>query len=454
MSKKEKNTSSVKVLGTANTFKYNVETDAIIDGNSVQQLIFVKEYKGERKTMMDYTWYGKDENGNVAKRGIRVSGHGEYGIPTLAEYSVYSALQRLFIQQKTVRGVCELKYDDYDDEYLTINFNITELAKEMGYASTPSKTTRDKLKKSIEILLATTLFSTHEGGLYDIREKKYIKTNLINGFINGKKINAPIELNSKCINAAFFAVLFAPNDANIAVTQVPILQPNITGNAKRISIAPVVARATKIPVVADELCTTAVIPRPAIKPKILLSATTITNSLNQLASAIGFMASDITPIPINKIPNPKAILAISLTLFFLAISIIIAPAPINNGAIASKSKDTIWAVIVVPILAPIITPVAWNKFINPAFTKLTTITVVALELCIIAVTNAPTKTPMYLLLVNFSSIDFRPSPAAFSRPSPISFMPYKNKPSPPIKPVKIANLSINYSPYNLNNFNC
>ena len=66
MPKKEKNGSSVKVLGTANTFKYNVETDAIIDGNSVQQLIFVKEYKGERKTMMDYTWYGKDEKGECA----------------------------------------------------------------------------------------------------------------------------------------------------------------------------------------------------------------------------------------------------------------------------------------------------------------------------------------------------------------------------------------------------
>lgn len=190
MAKKEKKSSNVKILGTANTFKYNVSTDAIIDGNSVQQLIFVKEYKGERKTMMDYTWYGKNENGDLVQRGIRVSGHGEYGIPTLAEYSVYSALQRLFIQQKTIHGMCELKYDDYDDEYLTIRFNITELAKEMGYASTPSKITRNKLKKSIEILLATTLFSTYEGGLYDIREKKYIKTNMINGFHLLESVNS------------------------------------------------------------------------------------------------------------------------------------------------------------------------------------------------------------------------------------------------------------------------
>lgn len=182
MAKKERKESNVKVLGTANTFKYNVRTDAIIDGNSVQQLIFVKDYKGERKTMMEYTWHSKDLDGNVVKRGIKVSGHGTHGVPTLADYSVYCALQRLFIQQKTVNGVCELKYDNYDDEYLTINFTITALAKEMGYASTPSQVTRNKLKKSIEVLLATTLFSMHEGGLYDIRKKKYVKANLTNGF--------------------------------------------------------------------------------------------------------------------------------------------------------------------------------------------------------------------------------------------------------------------------------
>lgn len=175
MSKKERNT-NVKILGTANVFKYNVDTDAIIDGNSVQQLIFIKEYKGDRKTLMEYTWNGKDENGNLVKRGIKVSGHGSYGIPTLAEYSVYSALQRIFINQKTVNGFCELKYDNYDSDYLTINFTITDLAREMGYASKPSSDTREKLKKSIDILLATTLFSTCDGGLYDIRKKKYIKT--------------------------------------------------------------------------------------------------------------------------------------------------------------------------------------------------------------------------------------------------------------------------------------
>lgn len=39
--------------------------------------------------------------------------------------------------------------------------------------------------------------------------------------------------------------------------------------------------------------------------------------------------------------------------------------------------EIIHAVTVVPILAPIITPIDWESVNKPAFTKLTTITVVA-----------------------------------------------------------------------------
>ena len=42
-------------------------------------------------------------------------------------------------------------------------------------------------------------------------------------------------------------------------------------------------------------------------------------------------------------------------------------------------KETIQAVMVVPILAPIIIPTDWLKFRIPAFTKPTTMTVVAEE---------------------------------------------------------------------------
>ena len=46
----------------------------------------------------------------------------------------------------------------------------------------------------------------------------------------------------------------------------------------------------------------------------------------------------------------------------------------------------------VPILAPIMTPTAWESFIMPEFTNPTTITVVAEEDCITAVTRAPSPT--------------------------------------------------------------
>ena len=84
------------------------------------------------------------------------------------------------------------------------------------------------------------------------------------------KITTPITLKNKWIRAAFFAVLLAPAEASKAVTHVPILQPKIIGSATFISIEPVVAKATKIPVVAEELWTIAVIPRPAKTPKNLL----------------------------------------------------------------------------------------------------------------------------------------------------------------------------------------
>ncbi len=48
-------------------------------------------------------------------------------------------------------------------------------------------------------------------------------------------------------------------------------------------------------------------------------------------------------------------------------------------SILNPSREIIQAVTVVPILAPIITPIACASESSPAFTKLTTMTVVALE---------------------------------------------------------------------------
>ncbi|MNI70300.1 hypothetical protein D3C73_1261060 [compost metagenome] len=87
-----------------------------------------------------------------------------------------------------------------------------------------------------------------------------------NMVIKGMNIKVPKVLNIKCISAALRAVLLVPIQANKAVTHVPILHPNSTGIANFISIAPVVAKAISIPVVAEELCTIPVIIKPANMP--------------------------------------------------------------------------------------------------------------------------------------------------------------------------------------------
>ena len=144
--------------------------------------------------------------------------------------------------------------------------------------------------------------------------------------------------------------------------------------------APAVANATNIPVVADELCNTAVIKAPAITPKYQCCPTVVSISWNIGNVVNGFIAALIVPIPTNKIPKPNIILPISLLFLPFTNITIIAPTKTKTGAISSNLNATNCAVIVVPILAPIIIPAACAKFINPALTNPTTITVVALLL--------------------------------------------------------------------------
>ena len=76
------------------------------------------------------------------------------------------------------------------------------------------------------------------------------------------------------------------------------------------------------------------------------------------------------------------------------------------------------AVIVVPIFAPMITPIALRSLSTRALTKPTTITVVAEEDWIAAVTSAPSKAALKILLVSFSSVLSSRPPEIRSRPEP------------------------------------
>ena len=91
----------------------------------------------------------------------------------------------------------------------------------------------------------------------------------------------------------------------------------------------------------------------------------------------------------------------------------------------------IHAVTVVPTLAPMMTLIDWVSVRSPALTKLTTITVVALDDWMSAVIRIPVRTPVNRLVVITERMLRNLSPATFCRPSLITFIPYRNIPNAP-----------------------
>ena len=104
----------------------------------------------------------------------------------------------------------------------------------------------------------------------------------------------------------------------------------------------------------------------------------------------------------------------------------------NRLSLEMPPRERIQAVTVVPMLAPMITPMDCFRVISRELTKPTTMTVVAEELWITAVTPRPVRKPLILLSVNLPRRVFRLFPARRSRPSPITFIPNRNRQRPPI----------------------
>lgn len=156
------------------SIRINIEEEGVLEGNVIQ-IPFIAEYRHKNNpiTNIDYEWNTTQDNVKI-KRGLRISGHGRYGVPTLREKEVLRCLHNIFIAQKTENGVCELKHPDAckPNDY-AISFTIESLCKEIGYKS-PCNKTRDIVKKSLEILVATTIFNNHSGGIYDPEKKQYI----------------------------------------------------------------------------------------------------------------------------------------------------------------------------------------------------------------------------------------------------------------------------------------
>jgi hypothetical protein len=82
-----------------------------------------------------------------------------------------------------------------------------------------------------------------------------------------------------------------------------------------------------------------------------------------------------------------------------------------------------WTVNVVPTSAPRMIPIAWWRVRSPAWTKPMSITVVAVEDWISAVTPAPVSAALSRFDVRWVRICRRRAPAARWSPSPVSCIP-------------------------------
>ena len=104
-------------------------------------------------------------------------------------------------------------------------------------------------------------------------------------------------------------------------------------------------------------------------------------------------------------------------------------------------KAMIWAVMVVPILAPMMMGIDCCRCINPAETKPTTSTVVTDDDWMMAVTRAPATTPLKRLVVMRASRVFRRLPVLAFRALVSSSMPYRKMARPPARPMSMAPVS-------------
>ncbi len=89
-----------------------------------------------------------------------------------------------------------------------------------------------------------------------------------------------------------------------------------------------------------------------------------------------------------------------------------------------KPADMIQAESVVPMLAPMITEMAWERVSRAALTNDTVITVVAADDWTATQTAMPVSTPVTRLVVMAPSTWRSCGPAIFWRASLITFMPY------------------------------
>lgn len=258
------------------------------------------------------------------------------------------------------------------------------------------------------------------------------------------KTTVPIMLKVKWIKEARLAFLPAPMEERIAVMQVPMFCPMMRGMAEEKVIAPVVDRACKIPVMAEDDWRMAVKSAPTATPnKGLVNTWKALWKLGSLCR--GRTDADMASIPYIKTAKPSKALPIAFfpTVFPLKMSM--TPIMARTGVKVDgfniwmkklspdmPDKLSIQPVTVVPMLAPMMMGIACFSFITPELTRATTMTVVADEDWITAVTTVPKSRAFSLVELSFSNSCSILPPEIVVKLSPRICIPNKNRAKPPI----------------------
>ena len=171
------------------------------------------------------------------------------------------------------------------------------------------------------------------------------------------------------------------------------------------------------------------------------------------SSSSGGTESPIRPRPRMSIARPTMVCPRYCILFFLLKMkkrLMAAMAMGISGTLSAVSpppnpkRVIIQAVTVVPMLAPITTAMAPPRVSRPAPAKPTVITVVAVELWIMAVTPVPARMPLRGLPVILVRMWRSFEPAYFCKPSLISFMAKRNTAKAPANFKQTRKISIIY----------
>ena len=134
-------------------------------------------------------------------------------------------------------------------------------------------------------------------------------------------------------------------------------------------------------------------PSTGEQSNVLKKRMNVGNCAMDLSSAL------ISDMPKKRSPNPSTV-SPHPRRYFQEMNSITSPRMMAGIVMQAMSNAMICAVIVVPMFAPKMIPIDWVRFRSPAFTNPITITVLALDDWMTAVTSAPARTATNRLLEN------------------------------------------------------